>query len=111
MTNKSDLELELLSHIRAVGLPEPVREYRAIPGRKFRFDFAYPDKKLLIEVNGDIWAGRRGEQSGHSSGTGLSRDYEKNNLAILNGWKVMYFTGNTIRTGEAVAQIETALKR
>ena len=104
---KSDLELELLSHIRAVGLPEPVREYMAIPGRKFRFDFAYPDKKLLIEVQGAIWKGGEG---GHSSGVGLSRDYEKNNLAILNGWKVMYFTGNTIRGGEAVAQIEEAVK-
>ena len=110
MTNKSDLELELLSHIRAVGLPEPVREYMAIPGRRFRFDFAYPDPKikLLIEVQGAIWKGGEG---GHSSGVGIMRDHEKNNLAVINGWRVMYVNGNTIRTGEAVAQIETALKR
>lgn len=106
---KSELELELLSQIRLCDLPEPEREYRAIDGRKFRWDFAWPEHKLLVEVQGDIWAGRRGEQSGHTSGVGLSRDFEKNNMAVLAGWKVLYFTGNTIRNGEAVGKIEKAL--
>jgi very-short-patch-repair endonuclease len=108
--SKSEYELELLSQIRLVGLPEPTREFKAIQGRRFKWDFAYPDKKILIEVQGDIWAGRRGEQSGHTSGTGLTRDYEKNNLAILNGWKVLYFSGEMVMSGYAVRVIEEVLK-
>ena len=104
--NKSELELELLSHVRAVGLPEPVREYKAIPGRKFRFDFAWVEQKLLVEVQGAIWKGGEG---GHSSGVGIMRDHEKNNLAVINGYRVLYVNGNTIRSGEAVTEIETAL--
>lgn len=106
---KSELELELLSQIRLVGLPEPVREYRAIPERRFKWDFAWPDKNLMVEVQGDIWAGRRGEQSGHTSGVGLTRDYRKNNLAVAAGWRILYYTGAMIRTGEAVCGIEEAL--
>ena len=113
MTNKydkkSDLEEALATQMKQVGLPAPVRQFKAIPGREFKFDFCYPEKKLLIEVQGAIWAGRRGEQSGHSSGVGIMRDHEKNNLAVINGYRVLYVNGNTIRSGEAVTEIETAL--
>ena len=103
--NKSELELELLSNIRMVGLPEPVREYKAIPERRFRFDFAWVEQKLLVEVQGQIW-----KKGGHSSGVGIMRDHEKNNLAVINGWRVMYCNSNTITSGEAINQIEKAIR-
>ena len=102
--NKRDLELELLAQIRMVGLPEPVREYRAIPGRRFRFDFAWPDKMLLCEVQGAIFV-----KGGHSTGVGIMRDHEKNNLAVIQGWRVIYVNSKTIDSGKAVAEIEEAL--
>lgn len=55
----------------------------------YRFDYAIPiyqDNillKIAIEVNGGIWA--RGA-SGHSSGTGITRDMDKASLAAVNGW-------------------------
>ena len=102
---KRDLELELLAQIRMVGLPEPVREYKAIPGRRFRFDFAWETQRLLVEVQGAIWK----PKGGHSWGTGIMRDHEKNNLAVINGYRVIYVNGNTIASGEAINQIESAL--
>ena len=50
----SHLEDTLLWQIKAAGLPMPEREYRAVKGRMFRFDFAWtePNHRLLIEVNG-----------------------------------------------------------
>lgn len=48
----SDLEQLFAFQVKAAGLPEPEREYRAIKGRKFRFDFAWVERKLLVEVNG-----------------------------------------------------------
>ena len=74
----SKLEDLLLFQIRAMGLPEPEREYLAIEGRRFRFDFAWtePHHRLLVEVQGGIW-----QKSGHTSGRGVTRDMEKLNLS------------------------------
>lgn len=101
---KSDLEERLLYQIRAVGLPEPEREYKfALEqlGRRWRFDFAYPDDKIAIEVQGGIWT-----RGAHARGTGLERDYEKLNVAQMLGWTVLQFSGNMIDSGEAVETIE-----
>ena len=103
MTNR-DLELELLAQIRMINLPEPVREYRAIPGRRFRFDFAWPDRNLLCEVQGAIFV-----KGGHSTGVGIMRDHEKHNLAVLQGYRIIYANSKTIESGEALDQIEGAL--
>ena len=101
----SQLEAELALQIRALGLPEPVREYRAIKGRKFRFDFAFIDAKLLIEVNGGTYT-----KGAHSTGQGIARDYEKANLATLDGWRVLMFDGKAVKNGEAVETIRKALE-
>ena len=102
---KSDLEASLLQQICWAGLPAPETEYYAIPERKFRWDGAYPEIGLLYEVQGGIW-----QKGGHSTGTGITRDCEKNNLAVQNGWRVLYFTGDMVNSGEALRVIEKELK-
>ena len=103
--SKSALEAELALQIKALGLPEPVREYRAIAGRKFRFDFAWLEQRLLVEVNGGTYT-----QGAHSTGRGIARDYEKANLAVLQGWRVLTFDGKSVKSGEAVETIRKALE-
>ena len=103
---ESDLELDLLFQLKAVGLPAPMRQVQCIPGRRFRFDFAYSGKGLAIEVNGGTWA-----RQGHSTGRGIARDYEKLNLATLAGWRVLLFTGDSVRDGSALKMIEKALAK
>lgn len=98
------LELALLQHIRAVGLPEPVREYPFATPRKFRADFAYPGQRLLIEVEGTTVAGGR-----HQQREGYANDLRKYNLAARLGWTLLRFDGEMVRNGEAVAAIEEAL--
>ena len=39
----------------------------------------------------------------------LRKDLEKMNLAVLNGWRVLRFTGDMIKSGEALQIIERAL--
>lgn len=82
----SDLEDILAIQIKREGLLIPEREYRFHRHRKWKFDFAYPDRKLAIEVEGGIW--RRGGGA-HSSGLAIIRDIEKYNTAILMGWRVI----------------------
>ena len=66
-----------------------------IPDRKFRFDFADYPSQVAIEIQGGIWSRRK---KGHNGGTGLERDYEKMNLAQLNGWKVFLLSESMIST-------------
>lgn len=101
----SQLEAELALQIKALGLPEPVREYPAITGRKFRFDFAWLEHRLLVEVNGGTYT-----KGAHSTGRGIARDYEKANLATLAGWRVLSFDGKAVKDGTAVEVIRKALE-
>lgn len=103
----SILEDTLLYQIKALGLPEPIREYRAIPGRRFKWDFCWDDEdqRLLVEIQGGTYV-----KSGHSTGKGIARDMEKLNLATLAGWRVMQFDRKMIENGTAVEMIKKALE-
>lgn len=101
----SRLEDDLLFHIRACGLPSPVREHRFHETRRWRFDFAWVDKKIALEVEGGIWTGGR-----HTRGKAFNADCEKYNEALLMGWKVLRVTETHVRTGEAIEWAERALK-
>ena len=100
----SDLEQTLLYLLRVNGLPEPEREYRFAPPRRWRSDFAYPERKLLIEVEGGMWT-----KSRHRTGTGYTADCEKYNHATLAGWRVLRFTSSMIEDGSAIETIKEAL--
>lgn len=102
----SHLEDMLLLHIRAAKLAEPVREYRFAAGRRWRFDFAWPHQLLAVECEGGVWSGGR-----HTRGAGFIADTEKYNAATLLGWRVLRFTCEAIRRGEAVNLIEAALRQ
>lgn len=102
---KSHLEETLALHIRAAGLPPPVREYRFHPVRKWRLDFCWPeDHRLAVEVEGGIWT-----QGRHTHPAGYMADVEKYNTLTLMGWRLIRVTGDMIRKGEALKLIERAL--
>lgn len=105
----SQLEAQLGYMIKACGLPDPETQYRLpeIPERRFAFDFAWIEQRLLVEVNGSTWVAN----SGHTSGTGIERDCEKAALAVVNGWRVLTVTGLQVKDGRAVQWIEQALKQ
>jgi very-short-patch-repair endonuclease len=101
----SRLEETLALHLRAAGLPEPEREYRFHAPRRWRFDFCWPDHRLAVEVEGGIWSGGR-----HVRGAGFEKDLEKYNRANLDGWCLLRFTGDMIKSGQALQTIEVALQ-
>lgn len=94
-------EIVLEVDLRALGVPEALYEYKFHDTRKWRFDMAWPDKKLAVEINGGTWAYKPSH-----TGKGQVRDYEKGNAATLMGWRVLWFT--TSMLGEAAAQIAEA---
>ncbi|MDJ0579040.1 hypothetical protein [Crocosphaera sp.] len=91
--SKSHLEnrfIQTWNHVSDIVLE---REVILIPDRKFRFDFVDYPSQIAIEIQGGIWSKRK---KGHNGGTGLERDYEKLNLAQLNGWKVFLLSESMI---------------
>ena len=61
-----------------------VPEYRFHPTRRWRFDFAIPEEKVAVEVEGGVWTGGR-----HTDGSGFVKDMEKYNEATMRGWAVL----------------------
>ena len=100
-SSKSGLEEALAFQIKAIGLPEPTREYRFHSTRKWRFDFAWPDQLIAMEVEGGVWNGGR-----HGRGSGIVKDIEKGNAAVLLGWQMLRATGDMVKSGEAVKLLE-----
>lgn len=104
-TRRGSLDV-FLALLRAAGLPQPVLEYQFEPSRKFKADYAWPDRKVIIEQNGGVW--KQGA-SGHSSGTGILRDYEKSNLANAAGWCYLTFTPKQLASGSCIPLLRVLL--
>ena len=85
-----------------VCIPIPCREYRFHKTRRWLFDFAWPDAKLAVEVEGAVFVRGR-----HTRGSGFTQDCEKYNTAVLMGWRVLRFTREHIENGYA---LETIIK-
>jgi hypothetical protein len=66
---------------------ECVKEYKFHPKRRWRFDYAIPDHKIALEVEGGVWTGGR-----HIRAQGFLGDMEKYNTATLMGWRVFRTT-------------------
>lgn len=100
----SPLEAKMLLHLRAYKLPAPEREHRFHPTRRWRFDMAWPDRKVALEVEGGTWAGGR-----HTRGKGFEEDCTKYAEAITLGWRVFRVTEKHIDSGDALRWVATAL--
>lgn len=84
---KTDLERHFETLWIQLGGSELVSEYQFTPDRRWRFDFASPDKMLGIEIEGGMWSKGR-----HTRAMGYTNDCEKYNAATLLGWRVFRFT-------------------
>lgn len=90
--------------IKALNLPEPVLEYRFCEGRRWRADFCWPKKKLIVEFEGAVFT-----QGRHTRGRGFENDCTKYNTATLLGYRVLRFTARHVKSGQAIQMIAQAL--
>ena len=82
------------------------REFRFHPVRKWRFDFAVPDKKLGIEIEGGTNFGK----SRHSKGEGFEKDAAKYNRASRMGWVILRFSTAMVVRGDAIKEVLETLE-
>jgi len=93
-----------LSYVIYYGLTVPELEYKFLKKRRCRFDFAWPDRMIAMEVEGGVYSGGR-----HTRGAGYTRDLEKYNLATLHGWNVYRFTTQDVTKGYAISFMHNIL--
>lgn len=81
---------DLLWSVVVARWPEAVCEFKgAVPGRRYRLDFALPETKIAIEVDGYLHHGKHLED--------FRRDRASQNLLMIAGWRVLRFAAGDIR--------------
>jgi very-short-patch-repair endonuclease len=93
-----------LGLLRMAQLPAPEAEYRFAAPRRWRFDYAWPQQMVALEVDGGTWVAGR-----HTRGSGWQRDTEKLNAAAVLGWRMLRCTPQQLCTLEMVQLIAEAL--
>jgi very-short-patch-repair endonuclease len=101
---ESDLETRFEQLLRNHGLPMPVAQYEVVAPdrRRFRIDFAYPDRRVGIEVMGAAF---------HAPPDRWNADLER--LAVLESmnWRMLVFSYEQVTRASSVvvAALEQAL--
>lgn len=82
----------------------PVKEHVFHSHRKWRFDYAFPEHKVALEVEGGVWTGGR-----HTSSRGFLGDMEKYNAAACLGWRLLRCTPDTLCTMATLKLVKTCI--
>jgi very-short-patch-repair endonuclease len=101
----SDGEAALAFHLRAAGLPEPLRQFHFAPTRRWAADFAFPAQMLLVEVDGGVYIA-----GGHNRGAAYTDDRERDAEAMCLGYRVLRVTTGQVDSGQALNWIERLLR-
>lgn len=86
------------------GIPDPEFEHKFHHTRKWRFDIAWPEKKVFLEVDGGIWI-----KGGHNRGAQMKKDWEKRNNATILGWRGLWCEPKDLLMTETIETIKSAL--
>jgi very-short-patch-repair endonuclease len=95
----------VLEHLlEEAGVPCPVREFKFDEKRNWRFDYAWEQQKIALEVEGGRWR----HKGAHNTGHAIERDVRKYNEAQLQGWLVMRTFPEILREPETIRLIARA---
>jgi len=70
----------------ALKMPCPVTEYKFHKDRRWRLDYAWPDVKLAVEIEGGVY-----NYGGHNSISGFKKDIDKYNALTEDGWHLLRY--------------------
>lgn len=110
MTNfgKTEAALCLEIHLVELGLRNWRAELVFDSSRAWRFDYAFPDQWLAIEIEGGIWSSGGGR---HNRGRGFQNDLDKYNTAASLGWTVFRFSCEDVLKGKEIQLLKKWLFR
>jgi len=90
-----------IRHVLKGKVPMPRLEYQFHPTRRWRMDLCWPAIKVGIEIEGGAWI-----QGRHTRGSGFVKDMSKYNEAAILGYRLLRFTPQQVKSGEALRTIE-----
>lgn len=96
----SEIEESFNAQIIAAGLPDPKREHPYLIGSRHRLDFAWPDRKIGVEVQGQV----------HRIKGRFQADIEKRARGLLQGWRILEVSGKEVRSGQAIEWLKQLLE-
>ena len=108
---RSPYEARLELWLQGASLPAAVREctFAKADGRRWRIDFAWPDYRVGVEVDGGgrLVRWQTNPRTGRSQPVavgqhGTSTDYEKLNYCALKGWRILRFTPDMLKRPDEV---------
>jgi hypothetical protein len=79
-------------------LQEPRKDRRPVP-RVWRFDYAFVEQQVIVEIDGGVW---RPGGGAHSHPVDITRNMTKRNDAALAGFVLLSFTPAEVFAGHAV---------
>jgi very-short-patch-repair endonuclease len=82
---------DALLRLHGADIPSAVAELRFAPPRRWRFDRAWPDMHVAVELEGGIWTNGR-----HNRPQGYQKDMEKYNAATVEGWAILRFSADML---------------
>lgn len=85
-------------------LPEPTSEYVFAKPRRWRFDFAWIQHRVALEVEGGAWS-----KGAHGRGVHFLSDIDKYNTATLLGWRLLRCVPGRLRTEDTIIMLRAAL--
>ena len=94
----------LAFHLQAVPIRGFKREYRFHPTRRWKFDLAWPERKLAVEIDGGLYI-----RGAHSRGADREADMEKDAEALCLGWRVLRVSPRHVKDLRALQWIERIL--
>lgn len=92
---------------QAKGLPAPVAEHVFALPRRWRFDWAWPQQLVALEVEGGVW--RKGGGA-HSHPSNITRDIEKYSEAAARGWLIVRAVPEKLCTPSTFDYLQRAMK-
>jgi hypothetical protein len=101
----SGLQRVLGAALRDAQLPPPVFELHFHPVRRWRFDAAWPDHRIALEIEGGAYTAGR-----HTRGAGFVEDVEKYGEAFRLGWAVLRVLPAQITNGRALDWLRPRLQ-
>jgi very-short-patch-repair endonuclease len=102
---RSEAELDFLRLCRRAGIDLPQVNVRVTVGSKtFEVDFCWPDRRIVIEVDGYAFHGGRSR---------ANADRDRDQLLAIAGWLVHRFTADQIRDDpdEVIRRLRVLLSR
>jgi very-short-patch-repair endonuclease len=96
----SELEVAFAHQIFEAGIVKPERQYPHLRGSRHTLDFAWPDLRIGVEVQGMV----------HRIKKGFKGDITKRAQGLLQGWRVLEVGGQQIRDGTAIKWLKQLIE-